>query len=426
VEAKAGVDVDALAAIHEITAKIVASLDLDETLATIAKAICEVLSCDIGAIYLIDEPAGVIRLRGIHGQRSKAWEGHTMSLDRGMNAMAIRTGQIQRVDDYLSLQPELRAQTSVVEDEPMRAVITAPLAHRDKRLGSVGAVRREPRPFSDRDLVLLEMLADHASIAVANALAYEELEKLRARETTQLREHGDRMVALERAKSEFLQLASHELRSPIAVVRGYLSMLQDHSVGPAELDRVLPILLGKTQQMNLLINEMLETARLESGPMNLELRLMDLRSIVQSSVARMQPLVAPTSPIVIEVPPTPVLVRVDLARMDTIIANLIDNAIKYSPHAPQVACVLAVRDGHAELAIRDRGIGIRDEDLPKLFHRFSRISNEATRAIGGTGLGLYLAGELVRRHGGHISVRSKPGVGSVFAVVLPLATVANA
>ena len=84
---KNGVGVDALSAVHEITAKIVASLDLDQTLATIARAMCEVISADIGAIYLIDEPAGLLRLRGISGQRSKHWEGHTMSLDRGMNAI---------------------------------------------------------------------------------------------------------------------------------------------------------------------------------------------------------------------------------------------------------------------------------------------------------------------------------------------------
>ena len=99
---KNGVGVDALSAVHEITAKIVASLDLDETLASIAKAMCDLLSADIGAIYLIDEPAGLLRLRGISGERSKNWQGHTMSLDRGMNAMAIRTGQIQRVDKAIN------------------------------------------------------------------------------------------------------------------------------------------------------------------------------------------------------------------------------------------------------------------------------------------------------------------------------------
>src|SRR5436309_7596544 len=204
---KNGVGVDALSAVHEITAKTVASLDLDETLASIAKAMWDLLSADIGAIYLIDEPAGLLRLRGISGERSKNWQGHTMSLDRGMNAMAIRTGQIQRVDDYSRFPPEQRAQTPVVEDEPMRAVMAAPMTHRGKRLGSMGAVRREPRPFSDNDLVLLEMLADHASIAVANALAFEELERLRAGETAQLREHAGRMASLEKAKSESLQLA---------------------------------------------------------------------------------------------------------------------------------------------------------------------------------------------------------------------------
>src|SRR5437868_2753459 len=416
-----GVGADALSAIHEITAKIVASLDLDQTLATIVRAMCEILSADIGAIYLIDEEAGVLRLRGIHGQRSPAWEGHTMSLDRGMNAMAIRTGQIQRVDDYLRFPPELRAQTPVIGEEPMRAVMTAPMMHRGRRLGSMGVVRREPRPFNDKELVLLEMLADHASIAVANALAFEELETLRARETAQLREHAERMAALDKAKSDFLQLASHELRSPVAVIRGYVSMLDDGTIAPQDSPRVLRTLMGKTQQMNVLINEMLETARLEAGPIDLHRREMDLRAAVQSSVARMQPVLPAESPIALSLPDQPVPVSIDSARIEIVIANLLDNAVKYSRGAPKVECRLTVRDSTASIEVRDSGIGIDPRDFPRLFQRFSRISSEATRSIGGTGLGLYLARELARQHGGDIAVESQPGKGSSFVVSLPLA-----
>jgi len=417
---KPGVSVTALSAMHEITAKIVASLDLDETLATIARAMCEILPADIGAIYLIDEEAQVIRLRGIHGQRSRHWTGHTMDLDRGMNARAIRTGKIQRIDDYLEMPPELRAPTPVVEEEPMRSVIAAPMTHRGKPLGSMGAVRREPRPFGDRELVLLEMLADHASIAVANALAHEELERLRARETAQLRDHAERMAALEQAKSEFLQLASHELRGPVSVVRGYLSMIDDGSLPADMLPRVLPVLMAKTQQVNLLINEMLETARLESGPIELQLRTVDLRDIVSGTVHRMQPLLAGATPIQVSVPEEPVVAEVDPGRLETVIANLLDNAVKYSPADPRVECALSMNDGHATIAIKDNGIGISPDNTGRLFKRFSRITTDETRSIGGTGLGLYIAHQLTLRHGGDISVASTPGAGSVFAVMLPL------
>ena len=418
---KNGVGVDALSAVHEITAKIVASLDLDQTLATIARAMCEVISADIGAIYLIDEPAGLLRLRGISGQRSKHWEGHTMSLDRGMNAMAIRTGQIQRVDDYFRLSPEQRAQTLVIDEEPMRAVMTAPMTHRGMRLGSMGVVRREARSFSDNDLILLEMLADHASIAVANALAFEELETLRDRETEQLREHADRMAALEKAKSEFLQLASHELRSPIGVVRGYLSMLQDGSLGPTDLPKVLPMLMAKTQQMNLLINEMLETARLEVGPIELQIRRTDLRNLVRVTVDRMQPLVRADAPIRLTVPDREVMVEVDPARIEIVLSNLLDNAIKYSPGIPAVSCRVSADASRAYVEVLDQGIGIASEDMSRLFQRFSRITSESNHAIGGTGLGLYIAQQLVWRHRGEITVTSTPGSGSVFCVSLPLA-----
>lgn len=418
--AKQSVGLDALSALHEVTAKIVASLDLDQTLGTIARAMCEILDADIGAIYLLDEDAGVLRLRSIHGQRSPGWAGHTMALDRGMNAMALRTGQIQRIDDYLAIPRERQAQTSVVEEEPLRSVITAPMSHRGRRLGSMGAVRRDVRPFSDEELVRLEMLADHGSIAVANALAFEELEALRARETAQLREHAERMAALEKAKSEFLQLASHELRSPIGVLRGYLSMLQDGSIGADSLPKVLPMLLGKTQQMNLLINEMLETARLEVGPVDLQLRIVDLRDVVRQSVARMEPLVPSDEPIRLSMPDKEVLVDADPVRLETVLMNLLDNALKYSLGHPVVSCRLSINSGNAQIEIRDQGIGIDAKDMPRLFQRFSRIPTRTNQGIDGTGLGLYIARELTRRHGGDITVSSTVGEGSVFCVTLPL------
>jgi len=298
-------------------------------------------------------------------------------------------------------------------------VITAPMNHRGRRLGSMGAVRREVRPFSDLDLVLLEMLAAHASIAVANALAFEELETAQARETAQLREHADRMAALEKAKSEFLQLASHELRSPIGVVRGYLSMLVDGSLSANDLPKILPILMAKTQQMNLVINEMLETARLEAGPIELQKRLIDLRDVVRQAVEKMQP-VAGETPIQLRLPEREVPVLVDAARLETVIMNLLDNAVKYSRGEPHVTCALEVDGQIAEVEIRDEGIGIDQYDIPKLFERFSRISNEATHAIGGTGLGLYIARQLARQHGGDITVSSAPGVGTTFCVTVPL------
>jgi signal transduction histidine kinase len=265
------------------------------------------------------------------------------------------------------------------------------------------------------------MLADHASIAVANALAYEELEGLRARETAQLREHANRMGALEQAKTEFLQLASHELRGPITVIRGYLSMLNDGSLTAETLPKVLPVLLAKTQQVNLLVNEMLETARLEVGPIHLQRRRLDLRDVVTETVARMQPLLPAGSPIRLEVPTEPVTVDVDPARIETVVANVLDNAVKYSPNHPQVHCRVSRDQRQARIEIADQGIGIRPQDMPKLFQRFSRISTDETRGIGGTGLGLYIARQLVLRHGGDITVSSKPAAGSVFCISLPLA-----
>jgi signal transduction histidine kinase len=153
----------------------------------------------------------------------------------------------------------------------------------------------------------------------------------------------------------------------------------------------------------------------------LQLRYLDLRDIVRVTVDRMQPLVASATPIGLKLPERPVMSKVDPGRLETVIANLIDNAVKYSPQDPRVECELSVEGERAQISVKDNGIGIAREDISKLFKRFSRIATEETHAISGTGLGLYIAHQLIVRHGGDITVTSRPGAGSVFCVSLPLA-----
>jgi signal transduction histidine kinase len=250
--------------------------------------------------------------------------------------------------------------------------------------------------------------------------AEDRLAQQQARETAQLREHGERMAALEKTKSEFLQLASHELRSPIGVVRGYLSMLEDGTLGPGDLPRVLPILSAKIQQVNLLMNELLETARLEARPVALALHPIDLRDVVRDSVRIMEPLVGVGPPIRVVVPDTEVPVLADGNRLESILTNLIDNAVKYSPGDREVDCSLTVSGDTAQVRVRDHGIGIGARDQQRLFQRFSRVVTDQNRHTSGTGLGLYIARELARQHGGDITVTSTVGEGSCFTVTLPL------
>ena len=251
-------------------------------------------------------------------------------------------------------------------------------------------------------------------------------EKLQARqreqlEANRLREKADQLASLEHAKSEFLRLASHELRAPAAMLGGYLSLIEDESLGaiPERLRPVLPLLRAKAAQINLLANEMVEAARLEDGRLELKRKRVDLRELLRRSLKAAESTATPMHRLRFDDRIGHELwVLGDPMRLEIVIGNLLDNAIKYSPQGGEVLAHLSVSDGLAMLSVRDEGIGIAAEDMSRLFVRFSRLAPYGD--VPGTGLGLYLVRELARLHGGDIVAVSTPGKGSEFTLSLPL------
>lgn len=239
------------------------------------------------------------------------------------------------------------------------------------------------------------------------------------------REHGERMATLERVKSQFLNVASHELRGPLGVVSGYVSMVQDGSFGKldtVDMRRVAPVLLQKVTEMNTLVNEMLDTARLEESRLTLSLSTVDIGEVMERAVDAVTPLATDRHEVLYTKPREPVRVIADPVRLGIIVTNLLQNAVKYSPNGGVVQCFVSVDDDAecALVSVWDHGLGIAEADMPRLFSRFGRLVTRENSNIPGTGLGLFLARELARLHGGDITVRSTPGAGSCFTLELPV------
>jgi PAS domain S-box-containing protein len=251
-----------------------------------------------------------------------------------------------------------------------------------------------------------------------------EEERLRAEqqliEADKLREHAHRMALLEHSKTEFLNLASHELRGPLVVARGYFSLLEDGSLTPDQFLEVAPLVSSKLAQMEVIVRQLLETARLESAQLELTRDEVDLRDIVQEQAKVIRPLLTENHGLEVSLPDEEVCVFGDKIRLGAVILNLLDNAVKYSPAGGLVEVLVTTGGDHAFVSVRDHGLGIEDENLDRLFKRFGRIDNPEARHIGGTGLGLYLSREIAVRHGGDILVDSEAGLGSRFTLSLPL------
>ncbi|HEX6491855.1 MAG TPA: ATP-binding protein [Candidatus Dormibacteraeota bacterium] len=253
------------------------------------------------------------------------------------------------------------------------------------------------------------------------------LDALRRRDLLKLREHAQRLAELEMAKSEFLRLASHELRGPLTVIRGYATMLAQGALGEMSTDarHVLAIVLAKAEEANAMVDQLLETARLEEDRLTLRVERVDVRDLVVATAERLRPLLSERHRLVVDLPDVPVIADVDPERVRTVLANLLDNALKYSPAGGLIACSVRdeVESGEVAVDVSDEGIGIAVDEMPRLFTRFGRLVNAENSHIPGTGLGLHLSRERARRHGGELTATSEPGRGTSFHLVLPRAHV---
>ena len=240
------------------------------------------------------------------------------------------------------------------------------------------------------------------------------------RRSEELTQHADRMAQLEKVKRDFLNLASHELRGPLSVLRGYMSMVEDGTLSPDQFSRFVPLLSAKLRQMELLVRQMLETARMERGKLVLRGDVFDVGETLARVVESFQPLASHRHELKFLASDRPAVVTADEDRVEAVISNLVDNAIKYSPRGGLVSCMVATVANRVFVSVHDEGLGIAREDVPRLFVPFGRIVTPDNAHIGGTGLGLYLSREIVRQQGGDIHVESSLGSGSRFTLVLPL------
>jgi signal transduction histidine kinase len=236
----------------------------------------------------------------------------------------------------------------------------------------------------------------------------------------ELQREAELSRSLEQLKGEFLNIAAHELRSPLGVIRGYASMLSEGTLTGSLVDAALARIEEKSEEMSRLITEMLDTARLEAMTFDLVRERVALMAIVDDAVAATRPLLTNDHRCTVVPCRDAISMVADRARLTTVLTNLIGNAIKYSPHGGDIEIRVDHDSRVATIVVQDHGIGIGADQIPMLFSRFGRLVTPETGHIRGPGLGLYLAREIARLHGGDIAVESEAGAGSTFTLTLPL------
>ncbi|HVD48284.1 MAG TPA: MASE1 domain-containing protein [Candidatus Limnocylindria bacterium] len=230
-------------------------------------------------------------------------------------------------------------------------------------------------------------------------------------------------TAASQTKSTFLDMAAHELLTPLTVVAGYLSLLSGGTVGspPEAWETPLGIVLSKTFEMEKIVDDLVNASQLEVTGQLLEREVLDLRSVVDEAVERVRPRADLLgADVTVELPPDPVPVEADASRLGRVLDDLINNALTYTIRTPRVVIGLSTKSRRAILRVTDNGVGIPESERERIFDRLYRIPDPQV-VVPGIGLGLYICRRLVESFGGSVAVESSTtGAGTVFAIRLPL------
>lgn len=280
------------------------------------------------------------------------------------------------------------------------------------------------RDITERKQMELELQKKNEQLDAQNEELQSQSEELVVQQQA-LMEKSRELEEASQAKSEFLAHMSHELRTPLNVIIGFSELMMDGVPGEVnEAQReCLNDILGSGQHLLSLINDILDLSKIESGKLELKLRDIDLTGVIKSLRSEMVAMIEPRKQsLEVDVEEGLPLVRADKAKVRQVLVNLLSNAAKFTPDGGNLRIEVVRENSWCQVSVIDNGIGIRGEDQERIFEPFCQVGEPLIKGVGGTGLGLTIARQIVEKHGGRIWVESEYGKGSRFIFTLPLIT----
>lgn len=309
-----------------------------------------------------------------------------------------------------------------------KALIAVPLKTKDRIWGTLTVDRMQEHSLTQDDLELMTTIASQVAISLDNASAYQQIEELNVGLEAKVRERTAELEQADRIRSRFLSHVSHELKTPLTSIKGFLQNLLDGLTGPVndKQQRYLSRMLDNSDRLIRMIDDLLDQTRIQTGRLDLVPAEVDLGQCVADAIEQLRPLAqAKRHRLEVSYPPFPLIVWGDRDRLIQIVLNLVQNAVKFTPDEGIITVTVAQDDqALAGVSVRDSGPGIPPEFIEKIFDPFFKIK-ETRSGSKGLGLGLSIVHTLVALHGGTIVARNKSGHGAELHFTIPLVPTAD-
>lgn len=430
-----------LSALHAIGLVLSSTLDLDQVIDSALAAIVEHVGYDRAKLFLVDHEKQALvqgKIAGASADIQAQLRQMEISLqkDQGFHVQVVRSGEPVLVEDMEKVREHAYEPLATLLGT-IHSFLIVPLKLEDHILGVMSVDNfQTSRKLIEADLRLLVTLANQIAIAIANALAYRQIEQLnisleeKVRKRTEelelqherLRIVNSQLEMATRHKSEFLANMSHELRTPLNAIMGFTRLVMRRSKGllPQRQYENLEKIIISSDHLLALINDILDLSKIESGRMEVQPVRFALHSLVDQCFHTVEPLIKSErlrlqKNIEEDLP----LLLTDQEKVKQILMNLLSNALKFTEEGT-ITLTAQRRGTQIAITVSDTGIGIPEDKLELIFEEFRRVDSGTTRRYGGTGLGLSISRRLAQLLGGNITVQSTPGVGSSFTVTFPI------
>jgi signal transduction histidine kinase/CheY-like chemotaxis protein len=399
--------------LYALSAGLSEAVSLDAVARVIVRHGKVVVGASAGSVAMLAE--GGTQLDTLYGEEHGCEHGASprrVALGAGSSSTAaVDTRRPVFIGSFAEWQDKYPRSASIAADGGYASAATLPLLADGAVFGVLSFQFMVPVNFDEEYAALLTSVAQHCAQALDRARLYEMSDRARAD-----------AEAANRSKDDFLSTISHELRTPLNAMLGWAAMLRNGSVDASRTPRAIEAIFNNATRQARLIEELLDVSRIVAGRASFDRQTVDLGENIGGAVEAMMPL-ASAKGVELRFAATPeVYVVADPRRLEQVFLNLLSNAVKFTPRDGRIAVDVAVSGPSATVRVLDTGAGIDAAFLPHVFERFRQADSAPTRSVGGLGLGLFIARQLVEAQGGVVRVDSDgPGRGSVFSVTLPAA-----